>query len=97
MKQDYSDYSGETGTTAERWTDESIGMSDAQSGIDANTPGSTIERLLESELIFNIIAPVFSILFVTGLALWAATGFLRDPISRNSRLPRSRDQKYSLG
>ncbi len=57
-------------------------MSEAQLGIDANTPRSLIERLYESEVVFNIIAPIFSILFVTALVLWAASGFLRDATNR---------------
>ncbi len=53
-------------------------MSEAQLGIDANTPRSVIERLQESEVVFNI----FSILFVTAVGLWATSGFLRDAINR---------------
>ena len=57
-------------------------MSEAQLGIDANTPRSLIERLYESEVVFNVIAPIFSILFVTALGLWAVSGFLRDATNR---------------
>ncbi len=57
-------------------------MSEAQLGIDANTPRSLIERLQESEIVFNVIAPIFSILFVAALGLWAASGFLRDATNR---------------
>ena len=57
-------------------------MSEAQLGIDANTPRSLIERLQENEVVFNVIAPIFSILFVTALGLWAASGFLRDATNR---------------
>lgn len=57
-------------------------MSEAQMGIDANAPQSLIERLQESEVVFNVIAPIFSILFVTALGLLAASGFLRDATNR---------------
>ena len=57
-------------------------MSEAQMDIDANTPQSLIERLQESEVAFNVIAPIFSILFVTALGLLAASGFLRDATNR---------------
>lgn len=58
-------------------------MSEAQLGMNANTPRSLIDRLYESEVVFNVvIAPIFSILFVAALALWAASGFLRDATNR---------------
>ncbi len=63
-------------------------MSDAQLRIDANTPQSHIERLQESELVFNVIAPIFSILFVTALGLWRRAGsYEMQPIRWFTALP----------
>lgn len=52
-----------------------------QRSMDASVPRPMIEQLLESEIVFNIVAPIFTIFFVTGLAFWAAIGFLRDAVN----------------